>query len=100
MALRTPVCDNRRRPVQEGIYNIALEMLIGGRGGLRYERGPQQSLQNAYWLSNNEGSNSPSGVLLADYGARLRNANKCEGCQAHGNDVRRAPTELHNLTTP
>jgi len=25
---------------------------------------------------------------------------KCEGCQAHRNDVRRAPTELHSLTTP
>jgi len=25
---------------------------------------------------------------------------KCEGCQAHGNDVKRAPTELHSLTAP
>jgi len=25
---------------------------------------------------------------------------RCEGCQAHGNDVKRAPTELHSLTTP
>jgi len=25
---------------------------------------------------------------------------KCEGCQAHGNDVKRAPTKLHSLTTP
>ena len=25
---------------------------------------------------------------------------RCEGCQAHGNDVKKAPTELHSLTTP
>jgi len=25
---------------------------------------------------------------------------KCEGCQAHGNEVKRAPTELHSLTAP
>jgi len=25
---------------------------------------------------------------------------KCEGCQSHGNDVKRSPTELHNLTAP
>jgi len=25
---------------------------------------------------------------------------KCEGCQAHGNDVKRTPTELHSLTAP
>ncbi|XP_027933467.1 uncharacterized protein LOC114188974 [Vigna unguiculata] len=25
---------------------------------------------------------------------------KCKGCQAHGNDVKRAPTELHSLTSP
>jgi len=25
---------------------------------------------------------------------------KCEGCQAHGNDIKRAPTELHRLTAP
>ncbi|XP_027936199.1 uncharacterized protein LOC114191222 [Vigna unguiculata] len=25
---------------------------------------------------------------------------KCEGCQAHGNDIKRAPTELHSLTAP
>jgi len=25
---------------------------------------------------------------------------KCKGCQAHGNDVKRAPTKLHSLTAP
>jgi len=25
---------------------------------------------------------------------------KCEGCQAHGNDVKKAPNELHSLTAP
>jgi len=25
---------------------------------------------------------------------------KCTGCQAHGNDMKRAPTELHSLTAP
>jgi len=36
-------------------------------------------------------------TMEQDYEVMIR---KCEGCQAHENDVKRAPTELHSLTTP